>query len=244
VRGQPAFGKKAKVQYMRPMSYFVVQRDGKTIEFVDQTRSVKQPRGKLLALLKGRALRSHRRTYMEKAFKFLWVLTINGEFLVTEEHPRSHEDRFTNHGDLVPASLVDCVNGNNSTNIDSNVVENVEVHGKYRGIARMGGELIVTLRTGIWLMNNISGFSLARVAPGCDRLPVKKTYPKSDAAMDNLNYDSLVELRNHLKRFIFNIDKVILLSGDIAGVDLKVGFAYKIRMKDLLNVYLNSHQIG
>jgi len=235
VRGQPASGKKAKVQYMRPMSYFVVHRDGKTIEYVDRTRSVKQPKGKLLEILKSRALRSHRRSFNEKAFTFLWVLTINGEFLVTEEHTRSHEDRFTNHGDLVPASLVDYVNGKENSNIDSNVVENVEIQGKYRGIARMGGELIVTHRTGTWIMNNISGFSLARVTPQCDRLPVKKTYQESNAAMENLNYGSLVELRSYLRRINSNIDNVILLSGDIVVVDLKVGLPYIVTV---LNIWL------
>jgi len=94
---------------------------------------------------------------------------------VTEEYTRSHEDRFSNHGDLVPANLSDYVNDENISKIDSNIVQNEDLQGKYRGIARMGGELFFIVGHNVWIMNNISGFSLARVTPRCTRLPLKKS---------------------------------------------------------------------
>jgi len=186
-------------------------------------------------------------------FKFLWVLTINGELLVTEEYTRSHEDRYCNHGDLVPASLSDYASKNASKNgaKSYNIVQNVDIQGNYRGIARMGGELVVSARNSTWLMNNISGFSLARITPQCRQIPSKRAFQTSDASIKNLKYKSLVGLREYLSQFIKNMDQVILLSGDIAGLNLKDGLnlrvktesgIYKVKrckitMADLLEVY-------
>jgi len=230
VRGQPnAFAK--TIHYKRPWSYFVVQRDGKIIEYIDRIRPVVRARGQLLSLLRQQAMRSQRRTYSEIMFKFLWVLTINGELLVTQEYTRSHEDRYSNHGDLVPASLSDYASKNASKNgaKSFNIVQNVDIQGNYRGIARMGGELVVSARNSTWLMNNISGFSLARITPQCRQIPSKRAFQTSDASIKNLKYKSLVVLREYLSQFIMNMDQVILLSGDIAGQNLKDGL--KIRVK-------------
>jgi len=252
VRGQPNVSAKT-VHYKRPWSYFVVQRDGKIIEYIDRIRPVERARGQLLSLLRRQAMRSHRRTFREIMFKFLWVLTIHGELLVTEEYTRSHEDRYTNHGDLVPASLSDYASKNASKNEEKsyNIVQNVDIQGKYRGIARMGGELVVSARSHTWLMNNISGFSLARITPQCRQIPSKRALQTSDAYIQNLKYKSLVVLREYLGRFIRNMDQVILLSGDIAGQNLKDGLNLRVRnesgicqvkrckisMADLLEVY-------
>jgi len=253
VRGQPGLSRKNTIQYKRPWSYFVVQRDGRTTQCLGRMRSVERPRFVLLEHLKNHAMNSRRRTFMETAFKFLWVLTISGEFLVTEEYTRRNEDRFTNHGDLVPARLTAFEYYRSNLRRDSNIVQNVDLQGKYRGIARMGGELIYAVKSGTWIMNNISGFSLARVTPRCISLPSKKTLQESDAHLGNLEYDSLAKLRVYLSKFIFNMHKVILLSADIAGMDLKQGLrlmsatknkkneqmkSYKIRMEDLLDIYL------
>jgi hypothetical protein len=231
----------------------VVQRDGKIIEYIDRIRPVLRARGQLLSLLRQQAMRSHRRTYGEILFKFLWVLTINGELLVTEEYTRSHEDRYCNHGDLVPASLSDYAKKKPSNNVEEsyNIVQNVDIQGNYRGIARMGGELVVSARSHTWLMNNISGFSLARITPQCRQIPSKLAFRTSDAIIGKLKYQSLVELREYLGQFIMNMDQVILLSGDIAGQNLKDGLSFivrsengitrvkrfKITMSDLLDVY-------
>merc|ERR1719320_916388 len=252
VRGQPTASAKT-IHYKRPWSYFVVQRDGKIIEYIDRIRPVLRARGQLLSLLRQQAMRSHRRTYGEIMFKFLWVLTINGELLVTEEYTRSHEDRYCNHGDLVPASLSDYTNKNASKNEAKsyNIVQNVDIQGNYRGIARMGGELVVSARSHTWLMNNISGYSLARITPQCRQIPSKRAFRTSDASIEKLRYESLVELREYLGQFIMNMDQVILLSGDIAGQNLKDGLnfivhsekgiervkRYKITMADLLEIY-------
>jgi len=253
VRGQPNVSAKKTVHYKRPWSYFVVQRDGKIIEYIDRIRPVERARGQLLSLLRKQAMRSRRRTYSEIMFKFLWVLTIHGELLVTEEYTRSHEDRYSNHGDLVPASLSDYASKNASKNEvkSHNIVQNVDIQGNYRGIARMGGELVVSTRSHTWLMNNISGFSLARITPQCRNIPSKRALKTSDAYINNLKYDSLVVLREYLGRFIRNMDQVILLSGDIAGQNLKDGLNLRIKtesgicrvkrckisMADLLEVY-------
>jgi len=253
VRGQPGSSKKNSVQYKRPRSYFVVQRDGRTTHCLGRMRFLEQERYAVLEHLKSQAMHSRRRTFNESAFKFLWVLTISGEFLVTEEYTRFNEDRFTNHGDLVPARLSDYEYYNSNLRRDTNIVQNVALQGKYRGIARMGGELIYAIRSGTWIMNNISGFSLARVTPRCITLPSKQTLQESDAHLGNLEYGSLAKLRVYLGKFILDMHNVILLSADIAGMDLKQGLklrtenkneenqqlkSYNIRMKDLVDIYL------
>jgi hypothetical protein len=62
-------------------------------------------------------------------------------------------------------------------------------------------------------MNNISGFSLARITPQCSHIPSKKSLRQSDAFIENLEYKSLVELRDYLGQFIPNFNHVVLLSG-------------------------------
>ena len=73
----------------------------------------------------------------------------------------------------------------------------------------MGGELVVSARSHTWLMNNISGFSLARITPQCRKIPSKRAFQTSDAFIENLKYESLVVLREYLGQFIVNMDQVI-----------------------------------
>jgi len=246
VRGQPNQAKKT-IHYKRPWTYFIVQRDGKIIEYVDRKRPVTPGKTHLLDILRNQATRSHRRTFSELMFKFLWVLTIHGELLVTQEYARSHEDRYTNHGDLVPANLSDYVDDENEPEKNAskfqNIVQNVDLQGNYRGIARMGGELVFGPRCGRWVMNNISGFSLARITPQCSHFPLKKSLKQSDAFIENLEYESLVELRDYLEQFIPNFNEVVLLSGDIGGRNLKEGLRPKVKSKESGNERLKRHQI-
>lgn len=231
VRGQPG-SKKPPVRYLRPWSYFIVYTDGSIVEYIDRKRPVPRD-APLLELLRNQALRSLRRTWSEPIFKFLWVLNKDGEFLVTEEYIRSHEKRPSNHGDLVPAQISECIN--------DCAIENTDLQGEYRGIARMGGELIFSPKNPQWILNNISGFSLARVNHRVPRIPSKREV-KSDhaASMEPLQYEQLHKLRDYLAGFIHGMEDVILFSGDIGGTNLKKN-SFGVKMDDLLIRFFRIH---